>query len=111
MQAAMEISHRYCSSELESYGSCVSSHPSSWQQDCYHLKVQVAKCTSSHPVIQKIRTDCSQPFSAFEQCLKENQNSVANCSDHINKFLLCAESVKLPSLGKTLEKNNNLNYP
>ncbi|KAK6468803.1 coiled-coil-helix-coiled-coil-helix domain-containing protein 5-like [Huso huso] len=100
MQAAMEITAKYCRKEMEDYGMCVASNPSSWQQDCYQLKVKVAHCTSSHPVIQKIRSDCSEPFSAFEQCLKLNQTSVGNCSEHISKFLACAETVKLSSLGE-----------
>ncbi|MBN3284746.1 CHCH5 protein, partial [Polyodon spathula] len=98
-QAAMEITAKYCRKEMEDYGMCVASNPSSWQQDCHQLKVKVAHCTSSHPVIQKIRSDCSEPFSAFEQCLKLNQTSVGNCSEHISKFLACAETVKLASLG------------
>lgn len=100
MQAAMEITAKYCRKEMEDYGMCVASNPSSWQQDCYQLKVKVAHCTSSHPVIQKIRSDCSEPFSAFEQCLKLNQTTVGNCSEHISKFLACAETVKLSSLGE-----------
>ncbi|MGH0154351.1 UNVERIFIED_CONTAM: hypothetical protein FKN15_029010 [Acipenser sinensis] len=101
-QAAMEITAKYCRKEMEDYGMCVASNPSSWQQDCYQLKVKVAHCTSSHPVIQKIRSDCSEPFSAFEQCLKLNQTSVGNCSEHISKFLACAETVKLSSLDEGL---------
>ncbi|CAG5897903.1 unnamed protein product [Menidia menidia] len=95
MQAAMEISARYCHKELESYGSCVSSNPSTWQQKCHDLKMKVSQCTSSHPVIQKIRQDCSNEFVKFEQCLRENQDSPTSCSAHVASFLGCAETVNL----------------
>ncbi|XP_060710962.1 coiled-coil-helix-coiled-coil-helix domain-containing protein 5 [Hemiscyllium ocellatum] len=100
MQAAFEITTRYCSKEMEAYGQCVASNPSTWQVDCHQLKTSVAQCTSSHPVIQKIRAECAEPFLAFEQCLKQNQSSVVNCTDHVNEFLACAEKVKMPALGK-----------
>lgn len=44
--------------------------------------------------MQQIRRDCAGPFAAFEQCLKENEATVTNCSDHVNAFLLCADRVK-----------------
>ncbi|XP_043540335.1 coiled-coil-helix-coiled-coil-helix domain-containing protein 5, partial [Chiloscyllium plagiosum] len=56
--------------------------------------------SSYSPVIQKIRAECAEPFLAFEQCLKQNQSSVVNCTDHVNEFLACAEKVKMPALGK-----------
>ncbi|XP_069460124.1 coiled-coil-helix-coiled-coil-helix domain-containing protein 5 isoform X1 [Ambystoma mexicanum] len=95
MQAAMEITARYCSKEMEQYGECVASKPSSWQEDCHTFKVSVAQCTSSHPVIQRIRQECAEPFVAFEQCLKQNPSSAINCAEHVTKFLTCAESVKV----------------
>uniref|UniRef100_A0A8B9QER3 Coiled-coil-helix-coiled-coil-helix domain-containing protein 5 n=1 Tax=Apteryx owenii TaxID=8824 RepID=A0A8B9QER3_APTOW len=48
---------------------------------------------SRSPIVQQIRQDCAEPFAAFEQCLKENQASVTNCTDHVNQFLLCADQV------------------
>ncbi|XP_063787586.1 coiled-coil-helix-coiled-coil-helix domain-containing protein 5 [Pseudophryne corroboree] len=95
MEAALEVTAKYCRSELEAYGQCVTNKPGTWQQDCHKLKVAVAQCTSSHPVIQKIRTQCLEPFAAFEQCLKQNQTAVENCSKHVTEFLQCAESVKV----------------
>lgn len=53
------------------------------------------RCCFRSPIVQQIRQDCAEPFAAFEQCLKENQASVMNCSDHVNAFLLCADQVKL----------------
>ncbi|XP_060128177.1 coiled-coil-helix-coiled-coil-helix domain-containing protein 5 isoform X2 [Zootoca vivipara] len=195
MQAALEVTARHCRKEAEQYGQCVAANPSSWQQDCHQLKLEMAKCTSSqasrshppldlvdaiqsnlglrlprratalasncrgpgsvyiqvpqhrmrrhdlrssrtrrsvpsgsgrfgkrlpprnglrsqtevwgqrlresglpkatNPIVQKIRHDCAEPFSAFEQCLKLNQASVVNCTEHVQKFLLCADQVKL----------------
>ncbi|XP_030403528.1 coiled-coil-helix-coiled-coil-helix domain-containing protein 5 isoform X2 [Gopherus evgoodei] len=95
MQAALEVTARHCRSELEQYGRCVAASPATWQQDCQQLRLRTARCASSHPIVQKIRQDCAEPFTAFEQCLKQNQASVMNCKEHVNQFLLCAEQVKL----------------
>ncbi|XP_037545016.1 coiled-coil-helix-coiled-coil-helix domain-containing protein 5 [Nematolebias whitei] len=98
MQAAMDISARYCQKELEAYGSCVASNPSKWQQMCHELKTKVAKCTSSHPVIQKIKQDCSQEFVKFEQCLKEYQDTPNTCTAQMSRFLGCAETVDISGI-------------
>ncbi|XP_053225289.1 coiled-coil-helix-coiled-coil-helix domain-containing protein 5 isoform X3 [Podarcis raffonei] len=47
-QAALEVTARHCRKEAEQYGQCVAANPSSWQQDCHQLKLEMAKCTSSH---------------------------------------------------------------
>ncbi|XP_056609664.1 coiled-coil-helix-coiled-coil-helix domain-containing protein 5 [Triplophysa dalaica] len=101
MQAAMEISTKYCQKELEEYGSCVASNPSSWQQKCQDLKLKVAQCTSSHPVIRKIQADCADQFSLFERCLRENQSSAETCQPHIARFLACAETVDISELANS----------
>ncbi|KFR04356.1 Coiled-coil-helix-coiled-coil-helix domain-containing protein 5, partial [Nipponia nippon] len=94
-EAALEITARYCRSEMEQYGRCVAASPASWQRDCHRLRLSMSRCAAAHPIVQQIRQDCAEPFAAFEQCLKENQASVMNCSDHVNAFLLCADQVKL----------------
>ncbi|XP_036409415.1 coiled-coil-helix-coiled-coil-helix domain-containing protein 5 [Megalops cyprinoides] len=99
MQAAMEITVRYCRKEMEDYGMCVASNPSSWQQQCQELKMKVAQCTSSHPVIRKIRADCAGEFVAFEHCLREHQAAVGSCHAHVSRFLACAETVDLAGAG------------
>nr|KAF6446263.1 coiled-coil-helix-coiled-coil-helix domain containing 5 [Rousettus aegyptiacus] len=48
MQAALEITARHCGRELDQYGQCVAAKPESWQRDCHHLKMSIARCTSSH---------------------------------------------------------------
>nr|XP_057906284.1 coiled-coil-helix-coiled-coil-helix domain-containing protein 5 isoform X1 [Doryrhamphus excisus] len=98
--AAFNITARYCHKEMEAYGSCVASNPSTWQETCHELKMKVAQCTSSHPVIQKIREDCSKEFVEFEKCLRENQGTPASCSAHVARFLGCAETVDLNGVGK-----------
>ncbi|XP_007907701.1 coiled-coil-helix-coiled-coil-helix domain-containing protein 5 [Callorhinchus milii] len=100
MQAALEVTAKHCAEEMEAYGQCVTSKPSTWQQDCHQLKMKVAECTSSHPVIQKIRSECSAPFASFERCMRENPASMVSCTKHVNQFLACAEKVKVPSLGE-----------
>ncbi|XP_075049910.1 coiled-coil-helix-coiled-coil-helix domain-containing protein 5 [Mixophyes fleayi] len=95
MEAALEVTAKYCRKELEAYGQCVTDKPGTWQHDCHKLKVDVAQCTSSHPIIQKIRAQCTEPFAAFEQCLKLNQTAVEKCSKHVTDFLQCAQSVKV----------------
>nr|XP_033794225.1 coiled-coil-helix-coiled-coil-helix domain-containing protein 5-like [Geotrypetes seraphini] len=94
MQAAMEVTARYCRKEMEAYGECVASKPSSWHEECSMLKVNVARCTSSHPIIRRIRQACSEPFAAFEGCLRQNQTAAENCAEHLGRFLQCAETVK-----------------
>uniref|UniRef100_A0A3P9JY40 IMS import disulfide relay-system CHCH-CHCH-like Cx9C domain-containing protein n=2 Tax=Oryzias latipes TaxID=8090 RepID=A0A3P9JY40_ORYLA len=100
MQAAMDISAKYCQKELESYGSCVSSNPSTWQQKCHELKMKVAHCTASHPVIQKIKRDCSKEFVEFDKCLRENQSTPTSCTSHVARFVGCAETVDLSKVGE-----------
>ncbi|KAI4550158.1 hypothetical protein MJT46_018884 [Ovis ammon polii x Ovis aries] len=90
-QAALEITARYCGRELEQYGQCVAAKPESWQRDCHHLKMSIAQCTSAHPVIRQIRQACSEPFEAFEECLRQNEAAVGNCAEHVRRFLQCAE--------------------
>ncbi|KAM6100946.1 coiled-coil-helix-coiled-coil-helix domain-containing protein 5 [Pterocles gutturalis] len=94
-QAALEITARYCRSEMEEYGRCVASSPTSWQRDCHRLRLSISRCAAAHPIIQQIRQECAEPFGAFEQCLKENQASVMNCSEQVSAFLLCADRVKV----------------
>ncbi|XP_073350762.1 coiled-coil-helix-coiled-coil-helix domain-containing protein 5 [Pagrus major] len=103
MQAAMDITAKYCHKEMEAYGSCVASNPSTWQQQCHELKLKVAQCTSSHPVIQKIRQDCSKEFVEFERCLRENQDTPSSCSPHVARFLGCAETVDLSGVATNPE--------
>ncbi|XP_018428587.1 PREDICTED: coiled-coil-helix-coiled-coil-helix domain-containing protein 5 [Nanorana parkeri] len=95
MQAALEVTAKYCRNELDEYGQCVATKPGTWQSDCHELKVKVAQLLSSSPIIQKIRSQCAAPFKAFEECLKQNQTAVENCSGHVTEFLQCAERVKL----------------
>ncbi|XP_076866129.1 coiled-coil-helix-coiled-coil-helix domain-containing protein 5 isoform X2 [Brachyhypopomus gauderio] len=104
MEAAMSITTRFCRKEMEEYGTCVASHPSSWQQHCEHLKLQVAQCTSSHPVIRKIRTDCAGEFTEFERCLRENQASAQTCSPYVVRFLSCAETVDIKGLANAVSQ-------
>ncbi|KAG7317308.1 hypothetical protein KOW79_019606 [Hemibagrus wyckioides] len=98
MQAAMDITAKFCQKEMEEYGACVASNPSAWQEQCHHLKVKVAQCTSSHPVIRKIRADCAGEFAEFERCLRENQSSAQACSSHVARFLACANTVDITGL-------------
>ncbi|XP_056308092.1 coiled-coil-helix-coiled-coil-helix domain-containing protein 5 [Danio aesculapii] len=95
MEAAMAITTKFCQKELEEYGGCVVSNPTSWQEKCQELKLRVAHCTSSHPVIRKIRSDCASEFSVFERCLQENQSSAEVCQSHLSRFLTCVETVDL----------------
>ncbi|KAM7078086.1 coiled-coil-helix-coiled-coil-helix domain-containing protein 5 isoform 1-T1 [Molossus nigricans] len=102
MQAALEVTARYCSRELDQYGQCVAAKPESWQRDCHHLKMSIARCTSNQclpcsPVIRQIRQACAEPFEAFEKCLQQNEAAVGNCAEHVRHFLQCAEQVQLPS--------------
>ncbi|KAI2524787.1 CHCHD5 isoform 1 [Pan troglodytes] len=103
MQAALEVTARYCGRELEQYGQCVAAKPESWQRDCHYLKMSIAQCTSSHPIIRQIRQACAQPFEAFEECLRQNEAAVGNCAEHMRRFLQCAEQVQPPRSPATVE--------
>uniref|UniRef100_A0A2K5JQB7 Uncharacterized protein n=1 Tax=Colobus angolensis palliatus TaxID=336983 RepID=A0A2K5JQB7_COLAP len=103
MQAALEVTARYCGRELEQYGQCVAAKPESWQRDCHYLKMSIAQCTSSHPIIRQIRQACAQPFEAFEECLRQNEAAVGNCAEHMRRFLQCAEQVQPPRSPTTVE--------
>uniref|UniRef100_F6XI37 Coiled-coil-helix-coiled-coil-helix domain containing 5 n=1 Tax=Callithrix jacchus TaxID=9483 RepID=F6XI37_CALJA len=103
MQAALEITARYCGRELEQYGQCVAAKPESWQRDCHYLKMSIAQCTSAHPIIRQIRQACAQPFEAFEECLRQNEAAMGNCAEHMRRFLQCAEQVQLPRSPTTVE--------
>ncbi|XP_070429719.1 coiled-coil-helix-coiled-coil-helix domain-containing protein 5 isoform X2 [Equus przewalskii] len=103
MQAALEVTARYCGRELEQYGQCVAAKPETWQRDCHHLKMSIARCTSSHPIIRQIRQACAEPFEAFEECLRQNEAAVGNCAEHVRRFLQCAEQVQPPHSPSTVE--------
>uniref|UniRef100_A0A8C6TBH9 IMS import disulfide relay-system CHCH-CHCH-like Cx9C domain-containing protein n=1 Tax=Neogobius melanostomus TaxID=47308 RepID=A0A8C6TBH9_9GOBI len=111
MQAAFDITAKHCHKEMEAFGSCVASYPSSWQQTCHELKMKVAHCTSSHPVIRKIRQGCSQEFVDFEKCLSENQDSPTSCSPHMARFAACAETLDLSQIGKLFSEGFFLLLP
>ncbi|XP_024900829.1 coiled-coil-helix-coiled-coil-helix domain-containing protein 5 isoform X2 [Pteropus alecto] len=95
-QAALEVTARHCSRELDQYGQCVAAKPESWQRDCHHLKMSIARCTSSHPIIRRIRQACAEPFEAFEECLRQNEAATNNCVEQVRRFLQCAEQVPPP---------------
>uniref|UniRef100_A0ABI7Z6U4 Coiled-coil-helix-coiled-coil-helix domain containing 5 n=1 Tax=Felis catus TaxID=9685 RepID=A0ABI7Z6U4_FELCA len=102
-QAALEVTARYCGRELEQYGQCVAAKPESWQRDCHHLKMSIAQCTSSHPIIRQIRQACAEPFEAFEECLRQNEAAVGNCAEHVRRFLQCADQVQPPRSPSNVE--------
>lgn len=56
--------------------------------------MRVPGCPRS-PIVRRIRSDCAEPFAAFERCLQENEAAVGKCSEHVAAFLRCAEQVKV----------------
>ncbi|XP_071583130.1 coiled-coil-helix-coiled-coil-helix domain-containing protein 5 [Heliangelus exortis] len=94
MLAALAVTSRHCRHQMELYGRCVATNPESWQRHCHHLRLDVTRCAAEHPIVQRIRQECSEPFAAFEQCLKQNPTSVLSCSPQVKAFLLCADQVK-----------------
>ncbi|XP_044525744.1 coiled-coil-helix-coiled-coil-helix domain-containing protein 5 [Gracilinanus agilis] len=103
MEAALEVTARYCGPEMERYVQCVVANPLSWHRDCYHLKMSVAQCASSHPIIRQIRQDCAEPFQDFDLCLRKNEANVRNCTEHMRRFLQCVEQVQLPTKPNSLQ--------
>ncbi|NWX57046.1 CHCH5 protein, partial [Promerops cafer] len=90
---ALAVTARLCGPELERYGRCVAASPGSWHRDCHQLSLSVTECASSHPLVRRIRRDCSESFGAFERCLRERPRDAAQCGPHVTEFLLCAQSV------------------
>ncbi|XP_037982387.1 coiled-coil-helix-coiled-coil-helix domain-containing protein 5 [Motacilla alba alba] len=90
---ALAVTAQLCGPELERYGRCVAASPGSWHRDCHQLSLSVTECASSHPLVRRIRRDCSDSFGAFERCLRERPRSAAECGPHVSQFLLCAQNV------------------
>ncbi|NXO46743.1 CHCH5 protein, partial [Locustella ochotensis] len=61
--------------------------------DCHQLSLSVTQCASNHPLVRRIRRDCSDSFGAFERCLRERPRSSAQCGPQASQFLLCAQNV------------------
>ncbi|XP_061212508.1 coiled-coil-helix-coiled-coil-helix domain-containing protein 5 [Neopsephotus bourkii] len=95
MEAALEVTARYCRPQMEQYGQCVAKSPASWQRDCHQLRMSMSRCAAAHPIVRRIRQRCEEPFAAFEQCLRENPAAVVKCSEQVDAFLLCADRVKV----------------
>ncbi|NXV03069.1 CHCH5 protein, partial [Cettia cetti] len=90
---ALAVTARLCGPELERYGRCVAESPGSWHQDCHQLSLSVTNCASNHPLVRRIRRDCSEAFGVFERCLRERPPSAAQCGPALSHFLLCAQNV------------------
>ena len=58
---------------------------------------------SRSPIIRQIRQACSEPFKAFEECLRQNEAAMGNCAEHVRRFLQCAEQVQPTHRPSTLE--------
>ncbi|NXH81581.1 CHCH5 protein, partial [Edolisoma coerulescens] len=90
---ALAVTARLCGPELERYGRCVAASPGSWHRECHRLRDSVTRCASNHPLVRRIRRDCSDSLGAFERCLREHPGNAAECGPRVSAFLLCAESV------------------
>ncbi|NXS77720.1 CHCH5 protein, partial [Erpornis zantholeuca] len=90
---ALAVTARLCGPELERYGRCVASSPGSWHRDCHRLRDSVTRCASGHPLVRRIRRDCSDSLGALERCLREHPGNSAECGPSAGEFLLCAQSV------------------
>ncbi|XP_039568325.1 coiled-coil-helix-coiled-coil-helix domain-containing protein 5 [Passer montanus] len=90
---ALAVTAQLCGPELERYGRCVAASPGSWHRDCHQLSLSVTECASGHPLVRRIRRDCSESFGAFERCLRERPRGTAQCGPQASQFLLCAQNV------------------
>ncbi|KAM4880211.1 coiled-coil-helix-coiled-coil-helix domain-containing protein 5 isoform 1-T1 [Sylvia borin] len=104
---ALAVTARLCGPELERYGRCVAESPGRWHQDCHQLSLNVTNCAQNHPLVRRIRRHCSEPFGAFERCLREQPGDVTQCGPHVTQFLLCAQNVTQGTpMGATPEGTN-----
>ncbi|NXH64422.1 CHCH5 protein, partial [Rhabdornis inornatus] len=90
---ALAVTAQLCGPELERYGRCVAASPGSWHRDCHQLSLSVTECASNHPLVRRIRRDCSESFGAFERCLRERPRDTSQCQPQVTKFLQCAQNV------------------
>ncbi|XP_002733136.2 coiled-coil-helix-coiled-coil-helix domain-containing protein 5-like [Saccoglossus kowalevskii] len=88
----MQLVSKYCALELEEYGKCVQSNPSDWHLKCKEHKTSVSECSSSHPVVQKIKSDCGKEYGVYDKCLRANTNQVEECIPALETFMQCAEN-------------------
>ncbi|XP_022101044.1 coiled-coil-helix-coiled-coil-helix domain-containing protein 5-like isoform X3 [Acanthaster planci] len=105
MEAVITLVMKYCGTELELYGKCVSEHPKDWQTACAELKEAAANCSDHHPVVRQINRDCVAEFSNYDACLKKNPEDVTVCVDQLHKFLQCADSSAHRIQNAVLEKS------
>ncbi|XP_025209856.1 coiled-coil-helix-coiled-coil-helix domain-containing protein 5 isoform X3 [Theropithecus gelada] len=93
MQAALEVTARYCGRELEQYGQCVAAKPESWQRDCHYLKMSIAQCTSSQsarPVLSLLRPSRSvfdrtrQLWATVRSICAASCSALSRCSHHVH---------------------------
>lgn len=97
----MDITAKFCQKEMEEYGACVASNPSAWQEQCHHLKVKVAQCTSSQYVYTEILPQTSAFHVVVSPGIHWSINSFfsINCSmfwkfiKHFNKKHLAHKTV------------------
>ncbi|KAM6179341.1 coiled-coil-helix-coiled-coil-helix domain-containing protein 5 isoform 2-T2 [Erethizon dorsatum] len=96
MQAALEITARYCGRELDQYGQCVAAKPESWQRDCHYLKMSIARCTSAQSArrVLSLLRPLRNVFGRMRQPLETVLNTCAvscsvlsRCSRHIHPHL------------------------
>uniref|UniRef100_A0A8C9U8V7 Coiled-coil-helix-coiled-coil-helix domain containing 5 n=1 Tax=Serinus canaria TaxID=9135 RepID=A0A8C9U8V7_SERCA len=106
---ALAVTAQLCGPELERYGRCVAASPGSWHRDCHQLSLSVTECASNHPLVRRIRRDCSDSFGAFERCLRERPRSAAECGPHVSQFLLCAQNGR--SSGGVVPRNVPASLP
>ncbi|XP_058717875.1 coiled-coil-helix-coiled-coil-helix domain-containing protein 5 isoform X3 [Poecile atricapillus] len=89
----LSVAAALCGPELERFGRCVAASAGSWARDCHQLSLSVTRCTSHHPLVRRIRRDCSDSFGAFERCLRDQPRDAAACGSQLQEFLSCAQSV------------------
>ncbi|XP_062370118.1 coiled-coil-helix-coiled-coil-helix domain-containing protein 5 [Cinclus cinclus] len=90
---ALAVTAQLCGPELERYGRCVAASPGSWHRDCHQLSLSVTQCAANHPLVRRIRRDCSESFGNFERCLWDRPRDTAECQPQVTKFLQCAQNV------------------
>nr|KAF6267040.1 coiled-coil-helix-coiled-coil-helix domain containing 5 [Myotis myotis] len=94
MQAALEVTARHCGRELDQYGQCVAAKPESWQRDCHHLKMSIARCTSNQSA-RPVQSPLRPLRSVFGRMRRPQATVRSRCAASCSALSRCSRQAHL----------------